>query len=146
MPTVAGTYTIRVWPAASTGGSFSVDLFRGGGDDGPAPTMHVGDLDGSSAWVTTTRWRARANIRVDDASHAAVEGATITGTWTGGKTVSCTTGTNGRCTVANRYRKARAAATFTVTSIVKNGITYTSASNHDPDGDSTGTAITIARP
>ena len=146
MPTVAGTYTIRVWPAASAGGSFAVDLFRGGGGDEPAPTMHVGDLDGSSAWVTSTRWRARARIKVDDASHATVAGATITGTWTGGKTVSCTTGTNGRCTVANRYRKARAAATFTVTSIAKNGITYTPASNHDPDGDSTGTAITIARP
>ena len=146
-PTVAGTYTIRVWPAATTGGSFSVDLFKGpAGGAKPTPLMHVGDLDGSSAWVTSNRWRAQARITVEDAPHAAVVGATVTGAWTGGKTVTCTTGANGLCTVANRYRKARASATFTVTSVTKGGVSYASGANHDPDGDSTGTAITVARP
>ena len=147
-PSVAGTYTIRVSPGATTGGSFSVDLFRGpaGGPAPPTPQMHVGDLDGSSAWVTANRWRAQARVTVDDASHVAVAGAVVTGTWTGGAASTCTTGTTGRCTVSNPYRKARAAATFTVTSVTKAGLTYAAGSNHDPDGDSTGTAITVARP
>jgi serine protease AprX len=147
-PTVAGTYTIRVYPGATTGGSFSVDLFKGpaGGATPPAPQVHVGDLDGSSAWVTAKRWRAQVRITVEDAGHVAVPGAVVTGAWTGGKVTTCTTGTTGRCTVSNPYRKVRAAATFTVTSIAKAGVTYASGANHDPDGDSTGTAITVARP
>jgi hypothetical protein len=36
--------------------------------------------------------------------------------------------------------------TFTVSSVVKTGYTYMPASNHDPDGDSNGTAITVHKP
>jgi hypothetical protein len=33
-----------------------------------------------------------------------------------------------------------------VLSLVSSGLTYAPADNHDPDGDSTGTVITVARP
>jgi hypothetical protein len=36
--------------------------------------------------------------------------------------------------------------TFTVTSVTLAGSTYTPTANHDPDGDSTGTMITVIRP
>jgi hypothetical protein len=36
--------------------------------------------------------------------------------------------------------------TFTVTSVTRTGSTYTAAANHDPDGDSDGTAIVVFRP
>jgi serine protease AprX len=149
-PTAPGTYTLRVWPAAGTGGSFAVDLFTGPAGDPPppppSPEVHVADLDGSSVWVTATRWKATAKVLIHDETHAAVAGAKVTGTWTGGKTGSCTTGTNGRCQVSTRYGKAKASATFTVTSVSFTGHAYASGENHDPDADSDGTSVVIARP
>jgi serine protease AprX len=151
-PIEPGTYTIDVFPAADGdggGGSFAIDLFTGPVGSSPPPppsTMHVGDLDGSSDWVTASRWRARATVEVHDGSHSPVEGATVTGSWTGKTTVSCVTNANGRCSLTKRYAKKKASVTFTVTQVQASGLSYVSADNHDPDGDSTGTSITIARP
>jgi hypothetical protein len=146
-PTEAGTYTLRVW-APSTGGSFAVDLFTGPAGDAPPPSpeVHVGDLDGSSDWVSARRWRAHAKIAVHDLDHTDIAGAIVTGTWSGKKVVQCTTGATGRCTVSARYGKAKASATFKVTSIQFAGTTYDATANHDPDGDSNGTSIVVAKP
>jgi hypothetical protein len=50
------------------------------------------------------------------------------------------------CTVSKRYRKAKASVTFRVTSVTYPGAMYASGANHDPDGDSDGTSIVVARP
>jgi hypothetical protein len=96
--------------------------------------------------VSARRWRARAKIAVHDLDHTDIEGAIVTGTWTGKKVVQCTTGATGRCTVSARYGKAKASATFKVTSIQFAGTTYDATANHDPDGDSNGTSIVVAKP
>jgi serine protease AprX len=151
-PTQTGTYTIKIYPASGgtgDGGSYAIDLFHGpvaGGSPPPVLKVHVGDLDGTSSWVTSTRWKAQTTITVHDANHAAVAGVTVTGIWTGNTTASCTTNTNGRCSLSQRYAKKKASVTFSVSSLQLSGYTYDAASNHDPDGDSTGTQITIARP
>ena len=148
-PTEAGTYTITVFPAADgdgTGGSFAIDLFTGPVAGTPAPGAHVGDLDRSSQWVTTNRWRARATIEVHNAAHAPIVGALVTGTWTGNTTASCTTGATGRCTVSKRFPGSRAAAVFTVTTVQATGFAYKATANHDPDGNSNGTKIAVSRP
>ena len=89
-------------------------------------------------------------IRVHDAGHANVRSAVVTGSWSGGATgtASCTTATNGTCSVkTGKLATSVAAATFTVTGVAKAGATYSAASNHDTDGDSTaGTSITVNRP
>jgi hypothetical protein len=51
-----------------------------------------------------------------------------------------------RGSLAKRYAKKKASVSFSVTSLQLSGVTYTAADNHDPDGDSTGTAVTISRP
>jgi len=112
----------------------------------PALHDHVGDLDGSSAWVSATKWRAKATIAIEDDAHAAITGATVTGTWTGGTTASCVTKATGLCSVTKRFGKAKASATFTVTSVTSASYTYVPADNRDPDADSNGTTISIARP
>lgn len=149
-PTEAGTYTIRIFPAADgdgSGGSFAIDLFTGPvGTPAPKPTAHVGDLDRSSVWVTPNRWRARAIIEVHDENHDPIVGALVTGVWSGNTTVSCTTGANGRCTVSKRFARSRATATFTASSVKATGFAYASTGNHDPDADSNGTRITVSRP
>jgi pimeloyl-ACP methyl ester carboxylesterase len=111
-------------------------------------TMHVGDLDGASA-NNRKNWSASVTAAIHDAGEGPVAGATLTGSWTGGTSgsSSCVTGANGRCTVSKTgLPKKAASVSFTVTSVTRSAWTYTAAANHDPDGDSTGTSISVAKP
>jgi hypothetical protein len=116
----------------------------------PPNPFHVGDLD-RSAVVSGKTWTARATIRIDSASHAALSGAVVTGTWSNGATGTgtCTTATNGTCTIQKTKlsRATVASVTFTITGVTRTGGTYTTAANHDPDGESNGgNWIVILRP
>jgi hypothetical protein len=118
----------------------------------PAPnaSIHVGDLDGSSAWVYRRwYWQASVIITVHDANHNPVSGATVSGTWSNGYSGSsqCTTGSNGSClvTTGNIWRSA-SRARFSVSGVTYPSFTYTPAANHDPDGDSNGVNITVNKP
>jgi serine protease AprX len=161
MPTVTGTYTIQVYPAEDDGnqgkgGSFSLDLSTGplagvasnpDPDPGGGGGMHVGDLDASRTG-NKSAWKATITITVhDDASHGPVSGAMVSGEWSGGYsgTSSCTTGTSGQCDVASGgIPKRMSSVTFTVTDVTDT-LTYQSGGNHDPDGDSNGTSITVPK-
>jgi hypothetical protein len=116
----------------------------------PGGTLHVGDLDGASAWVYRRWfWAGRAIIAVHDADHNPVSDATVEGDWTGGYSggAQCTTGGDGTCHVdSGRIWRRQSNATFAVSNVAAFGYTYASASNHDPDGDSNGTQITISKP
>jgi hypothetical protein len=114
----------------------------------PAVGMHVGDLDGSRTNVNNVRWSAQVTITVHDANHAALSGAQVSGNWSAGGSSTCTTGSNGSCsvTLSNLSKTRNPSVTYTVSNVTKSGYTYQSGSNHDPDGDSNGTSITINRP
>jgi len=106
--------------------------------------MHIGDLDGTRS-VSKRTWSAKVTITVHDAVHALVPGAVVTGTWNSGAAASCTTGTTGACTItAPKIPTSATSVAFTVGNVTKAGATYT-AFNHDPDGDSNGTSITIGK-
>ena len=110
-----------------------------------APSMHVGDLDGSRT-VSKKNWTARVTITIHDAANGPVSGAVVSGTWSTGGSGSCTTGTGGTCSISrNNIPGSAASTTFTVTGVTKSGSSYAAASNHDPEGDSNGTTITITR-
>jgi hypothetical protein len=115
----------------------------------PAATLHVGDLD-ATASSTGKNWTARVTIRVHGPGDAPAPGVLVIGTWGAGATgaASCTTGANGACTVQKtKLAKATVASvTLTIMGMALSGATYDPAANHDPDGESTGTAITVARP
>jgi subtilisin family serine protease len=114
----------------------------------PATTMHVGDLDGSSA-PSGSKWNATVTILVQDASEGLVSNATVSGRWSNGAsgTVSCTTNVSGLCQVTKSGLNSKTASvTFSVTNVTMAGLTYTASANHDPDVDSNGTSITVARP
>jgi len=110
--------------------------------------MHIGDLDGLST-AQGTKWTATVTITVHDANHNPVANATVTGKWSNGATgtVSCTTNSNGQCTVSKTgIRKGKSSVTFTVNNVTRATFTYVSANNHDPDGDSNGTRIIVHKP
>ena len=124
------------------------DSLVGGGAPPPppgGPGVHVGDLDGSAS-TQGRNWTAQATISVHHETEVLANGMTVNGMWTGGHTGadSCVTN-NGQCTVATpaMLKRNSSSATFTVTGIT--GADYQSAANHDPDADSDGNAITVAR-
>jgi hypothetical protein len=86
-------------------------------------------------------------VLVRDSSGNPVSGAAVTGGWANGAsgTGSCTTGSSGQCEVSKGgIRKSSVA--FTVTAVAHNTLSYNGSANADPDGDSNGTTITIAKP
>ncbi len=113
----------------------------------PPASMHVGDLDGARA-STRNSWTATVTIRVHDSSHNPVSGATVSVSWSGGFSgaASCITNGSGACSVSTGgIAKKKGSVTLTVTN-VSGSLTYQPGDNHDPDGDSNGTAITVLKP
>ncbi|MDP9299976.1 MAG: hypothetical protein M3P43_03630, partial [Actinomycetota bacterium] len=159
MPTVAGTYSIRIEPFPGdptfttehdgAGGSFSVDLFHGPAGTAPppppAPTVHVGDLDDTSA-LLATGWRAQVRILVEDQDRAVVAGAIVTGKWPNGTTGTCTTNASGLCRIDRKLAKSKRSIVFSVTKVTSAVGAYKPTANHDPDGDSNGTKISLVKP
>jgi hypothetical protein len=116
--------------------------------DTPAPTsMHVGDLD-SMVTSSGRNWQATVDITVHDRQEQPLSGVVITGSWGIGYngTATCTTGSAGICSITSgSIRKNINSVSFTVDTLSETGFTYDLAANHDPDGDSDGTTLTISR-
>lgn len=130
-----------------------VEGSSGGGGTGSATggrAAHIGDLDGVAAAAARNQWTATVTARVlDDAKPSAVvAGAVVEGTWTTtGTTATCTTRTDGTCAVQSPLlSKNTASATFRVDALTKDAWTYDPGANDDPETDSDGTTITVARP
>ena len=114
----------------------------------PSGTSHSGDLDGSSS-SAGFYWSATVTIYVHDQAHGLVADATVSGTWSTGFSgeSSCTTNAEGWCTVSRPIiLNWDSQVSFTVDDISHATLSYAPADNHDPDGDSDGTTITIAKP
>ncbi|HSG81224.1 MAG TPA: CARDB domain-containing protein [Gemmatimonadota bacterium] len=116
----------------------------------PVSEMHVGDIDVYNAYWSGRTWNALVTIRVHDDAHQAVAGVLVQGTWRVGRSdysSSCTTTPAGSCTVprGNINRRYRS-VTFTVDNLTDGTLVYNSSENHDDEGDSNGTTITVSRP
>jgi len=139
------TLTATATDAAGNAASDSVTVTV---DNPVATTMHVGDLDGTTTDQGRT-WSATVTITVHDANHNLVEGATVSGIWSGGYsgTASCTTDSNGQCSVTSGgIPKRNGSTTFMVEGVTHSSLEYDATANHDPDGDSGGTSITVYKP
>lgn len=148
----AGATPIRTYAA---GGSYTVMLTvtdNGGATSTYAhsvtavpPAMHVGDLGGGST-RQQSRWTATVTITIHDNTHAPVVNALVNGLWNDGVTGSCTTTSGGRCAVSRSgIHRPTTSVSFTVTNVARAPFMYAPTSNHDADGGSNGTTISIAR-
>jgi hypothetical protein len=117
----------------------------------PVPTlMFVSDLDGMKS-TNGSKWRITVVITVRDANQQSVAGAKVYGVWTYGKNVDCTTDANGQCSLtSNEFDVASVTSIgLSVTSIIHSESlvwNYDQTLNTDPDGESSGTVITLDRP
>jgi hypothetical protein len=120
-----------------------------GGSPEPTGSSHVGDLDGAATINRNSSWNPSITITVHDQSHAPVANATVSGSWSNGTTggASCTTGGGGSCVVRkSNVNKRSSGVTFTVTGVSHGSLAYSASANHDADGGSNGTTITVAKP
>ena len=124
------------------------ELLTGPGGDPPV-TLHVGDLDGSAASLGRGRWRGTVAAQVHDDQHRPVAGAAVSAAWSGGYSgsASCITDSTGRCSVTTaNLRNDAGTVTLAVAEVRYASLPYGGAFNHDPDGDSDGTAVTVRKP
>jgi serine protease AprX len=148
----SGTWKIEVRGYNVPNGAQPFALVVDGGalSTPPAPpAMHVGDLDGTKATVSSRAWQATVTTTVHNASHGPIANATVSGSWSGGitGTASCVTNASGQCSVTSGNISTKSAsATFTITNVTQSSYAYQSSANHDAEGDSNGTAISVARP
>jgi hypothetical protein len=141
---------------------YRIQAFNGAGASSPSATAsvttwdapesglaHVGDLDALGVPGKPKRWDATVTITVHDQEHNPLAGASITGSWDGAVSgvASCVTDSYGRCQVVwEGIKYSLGDATFAVTAIAHPDYSYDSSANHDADGDSDGTSISISRP
>ena len=139
-PSTPGEHTVLVkvrdYAGNSTTSSFTWTVLG-------SNSSHIGDLDGNRVVRPSGAWTAKVTAAAHNQYHAALSGATVSGQWSDGTTSSCVTTTTGRCIVLKALGNSVPSVTFTVQSVTKTGYPYLPAANHDPDGDSTGTLITV---
>ncbi len=147
-----GTTTVTLTVDDGNGGSASDDVTVVV-DPYVAPpqevVLHVGDLDGSTVTARRNRWDATVEATVHDGDDTPVAGVHVDGTWGGGANGNgtCVTGASGTCSVTiTGLKRNRDTATFTVTALSSGDAAFDGAANHDPDGDSNGSTITLTRP
>lgn len=120
----------------------------------PPPTsemVHIGDLDGDAIVGpgNGSKWNVDVTVTAHLLTEEAASGVTVIGVWgvAASGNGSCTTASDGTCIIGkNNLRDTP--ATFTVTDIQDaSGVSvYDPMANHDPDGDSTGTTISVDQP
>jgi hypothetical protein len=108
--------------------------------------MHVGDLNRAST-VQQNTWTAAVTITTHDSAHGFVANAGVSGTWNDGSTATCITDARGQCVVVKSgILKKTTSVSFTVTNLMRATFVYKPTANHDANGDSNGTAISITKP
>ncbi|MEZ4771063.1 MAG: S8 family serine peptidase [Caldilineales bacterium] len=113
-----------------------------------AITVHIGDLDSNSVWQNRTFWQATVTAEVHDMGDEPLPFATVTGVWSGdGQVASCETDELGRCQfLGGPLWLTQTEVTFTVLNVAADMFIYVPPENHDPDGDSNGTSISVTIP
>ncbi|MCP4216894.1 MAG: trypsin-like peptidase domain-containing protein [bacterium] len=100
----------------------------GGGDD-----MYVNNIS-LSRQTRRNKYRGIANVTIEDDGGSNVSGASVTGTFTSGrtvKTVTATTNSSGLAVLTSPYNKRFSSYTFCVTNVTQSSYTYNSSLNNE---------------
>jgi hypothetical protein len=95
----------------------------------------------------TPHWSVSATVEAHGADERVIAGATLRVTWSGARTLSCVTGTDGRCTFNTGALSAKQpSVTLTVLGVSAPSSVYHAPANHDPAGNATGMSMTYLKP
>jgi subtilisin family serine protease len=140
------TYHYRVVASNVTGDSAPSNVLSATTlDPPPVTSVHVGDLDGSSAG-DKSMWTANITITVHDNAEGLVSGVAVTVVWSNGETDTCTTSAVGTCSVEASEKKNVSSLSMGVLDLVHGSLVEDQSLNHDPDGDSDGSTIVVFKP
>jgi serine protease AprX len=141
------TLTVTDTDGATATDTVMVTVEEPTSDPEPATTVHVGDLDGASQDAPRGTWTATVTVTVHDNLDGLVADATVSFSLSNGQALSCVTAADGSCSVTSApVKKNVATVTFAVTGVAHATLAYDQPSNHDPEGDSTGTSISVSKP
>lgn len=107
--------------------------------------LHIGDLDGVKQ-IQKKTWTASVTVVVHDHEHRPVF-ASVSGVWSTGMPTSCNPDSSGICTLVAFFPLSASKVTFTVQGVGTSVGTalYDPQRNHDVDGGTNGTSITLTR-
>ena len=137
-----GTYTVSLTASNAYGSDTNTKTDYITVTQASQPTMHVNQVNVTkqSFWFLT---RAKAEVEIVDAGGAAVDNATVDGTWSGGVSGSAseTTASDGWATFYSSWVIGDADYTFCVDNVTKSGWQYDPAANVEECGSTTGTNV-----
>ena len=143
----SGTYSYKVqafneWGDSAFSNIASVTLEQ------QVNSVHVGDIDATAQWVGRNAWTATLTVTVHGEHEQPVANVAVEGLWSEHSFAgSCTTNGLGQCQITSpSFKQNVAIASYTVVDLVSGTHGYVPADNHDPDGDSTGTLISVIQP
>lgn len=137
---------MRVTDAFADGGQVVIGdaiAFVYAGDSTPPPTatlVHVESILMSKVAAGGPWSYARATVEIRDSNGALVEGATVTGDFTGAieeAGVSSVTGADGKTAITSTGKARNGTVTFTVTGVSGEGLEYDSSANLQTSGSIT---------
>ena len=136
---VDGTYMVKLTVTDNDGATDTVTQPVTLGATG-TQEMHVGDLTGYGEVGRRGRWNALVTITIHGSDDNVLEGATITGVWSTGREMVCTTSSSGYCSLSlSNLKTTVQSVTFTVINVSAPGWEYNANDNHE-------TAITFTQP
>lgn len=108
----------------------AIDALGGGGGGEDPLELHVGNMTAVKS-IKGKNWSATVTITALDQNNQPVSGVVVTGAWSGAKTgnASCTTGSNGACSVTTGNMNSGTTVTFTVNNLAKDGYVYNPSAN-----------------
>ena len=114
---------------------------------GTTNSTHVGDL-GNASIKNGSRWNALVTILVHNTAETPLERVYVSGVWGNGASgeATCKTGADGTCSIGyDNLKNNVSSVSFSITDLSYDW-PYDKLLNHDPDGDSDGTSITLLKP
>jgi hypothetical protein len=129
-----------------------VEYTTGPSNDTPVAAVnkiHIGDIEASNYYSEKKKWKTIMNLIAHDSNENVVPNAEISGNW------SSVTTTNGACIIdisdscqitTPPIWNTDVMVTFTVDNVSHANMYYDPSVNHDLDGDSDGSSITVFFP
>jgi hypothetical protein len=97
----AGIFTVALKVTDNLGASNTITQAVTVNSSGTSGTMHVvTPLTGASSSQGKIKWKATVTVTIHNEANQAVANAQVNGSFNPGGTVTCTTGTNGQCSVS----------------------------------------------